>query len=92
VLFAADIDWDLNVTIDATDPINLKYEIGGAHDDYPAIEVNMKFDAKDPTPATTPFTTIPQPYFKLHPLPSNVFALSNGEEVIINPVKKGAVK
>jgi hypothetical protein len=92
VLFAADIDWDLSVTIDATDPINLKYEIGGSHDDYPAIEVNMKFDAKDPNPTTTPFTTIPQPYFKLHPLPSNVFDLMNGEEVIINPVKKGAVK
>jgi hypothetical protein len=87
---ALDIDWDLNVTIDGTDPLNLKYEIDGSHDDYPSVEVNMKFDAKDPR-VSAPFTTTPQPHFYLHPLPGNVWNLANGVQINISPAKKGDV-
>jgi hypothetical protein len=91
VLGSFDIDWDLSVTIDGTDPLNLKYEIEGSHDDYPSVEVNMKFDAKDPRDRSS-FTTAPQPYFKLHKLPGSVWALANGLSVDISPAKKGDVK
>jgi hypothetical protein len=38
------------------------------------------------------FTTNPQPYFWLHPLPSDVFALGNGSDITISPTKTGDVK
>jgi hypothetical protein len=91
VLGSFDIDWDLSVTIDGTEPLNQKYEIEGSHDDYPSVEVNMKFDAKDPRDSSS-FSTAPQPYFKLHKLPGSVWLLANGSSIEISPAKKGDVK
>lgn len=39
VLLAAPIDWDFDLTIDASDPINPVYSISGAHDGFPAYEI-----------------------------------------------------
>jgi hypothetical protein len=89
-----DIDWDVNVAINASDPLQLKYSIDGWHDDYPAIEINMRPDVESPPFLSTGagFTTNPQPYFWLHPLPSDVFALGNGSDITISPTKTGDVK
>jgi hypothetical protein len=93
VIGSFDIDWDIGVSVDASNPLQLKYKIDGWHDDYPAVEINMEPGIKgDLGVGGTSYATSPQPYFWLHPLPSNVFALGNDTEVTISPAKTGDVK
>lgn len=73
VWLSADIDWDFEFKVDASDPLKIKYTLEGWHDDYPAIEIHVE-DSQGPR-----F----HGYVWLHPLPSNVFDLINGKKIDI---------
>jgi hypothetical protein len=83
VPFSLDIDWDITVAIDATNVLSPKYEIQGTHDDYPAFEIDLEDSIGRRSN---------QPYFKLHPLPSNVFDLAPGGSITIPANTKGNVR
>lgn len=80
VWLSADIDWDFTLTIDASNPLEIQYSLEGWHDDYPAIELHLE-DSLGPR-----FFG----YEWLHPLPSDVWDLVNGQSIDITD-KTGVV-
>jgi len=83
VPFSFDINWDITVAIDGTDVLEPKYVIEGNHDDYPAFEIDF---------GDSIGRRSPQPYFWLHPLPSDVFDLAPGGSITIPSTTKGDIR
>jgi len=85
--WSCDIDWNIFVEIDATDPVAPKYQISGAHDDSPAFEIDL--ETSDPDNRI-------QVYNHLHTLPFDPFSLcdpgqddNNVDDVLIPNNTKG---
>jgi hypothetical protein len=85
--WACDIDWNIFVEIDATDPAGPKYQISGAHDDSPAFEIDL--ETSDPDNRI-------QAYNHLYTLPFDPFSLcdpgqddNNVDDVLIPNTTKG---
>jgi len=87
ILLACDIDWNVFIEIDASDPAGVKYEISGAHDDAPAFEIDL--ETSDPSNRI-------QVYSYLHSVPFDPFSLcdpgqddDNVDDVLIPNTTKG---
>ncbi len=81
---SCDIDWDFSVTIDASDPLDPTYLAEGAHDNYPAFEVDLQGQGGARF----------QPYYWLHAWPSQVSLLCdmfNGLDVTIPANTEGQI-
>ncbi len=81
ILFSFNIDWDIDVTVDSTDPLTPKFEVTGWHDNYPAIEIDMTDSNGPRVPA----------YEWLHPLPSNLWALGDGNRIDVPAETEGEI-
>ena len=69
ITFSSDIDWDITIDIDGANVLVPKFNIAGGRDEYPALEIDI---------GDSIGRRSPQPFFWLHPLPSNVFGLMGG--------------
>lgn len=57
---AASIDWDIDVAINISDPLNPLFVVDGEHDDFPAYELYI--NANHPIfPVTEAFSSLPDP-------------------------------
>lgn len=83
LLGALDIDWDVTVNISGSDPTSPQYTITGTHDNYPAIEIDLEDSIG---------RRATQPYFWLHPLPSDVFSLTPGNSITIPTTTTGVIR
>ena len=79
VWLSANINWDITLTVDSTDPLTPSFSVTGRHDNYPAIEIDMT-DSDGPRDHA---------YKWLHPLPSNLWDLVDGAEIDVPPETQG---
>lgn len=84
IIGAASIDWDIDVAIDISDPLNPLFAVDGEHDNFPAYELYI--NANHPVfPVTTAFSSLPNPSSGVLELITN-FDFSFGP--IIGPIRK----